>query len=158
MPQAMQAMSLTPRLAAEPVRKTVSNPEARQRVEMVVEDIFTGRKLPFWRQPQWQQWRWEYLRVNPKGSRGAWVRPVASSPAAPLPEGDRCWLGLVHDVSLGGIKVQVNHAVESGSLLWIELWGTDLDVGSSMLVRVLCKAPKGNNEWVLACTFVPDAA
>jgi hypothetical protein len=64
--------------------------------------------------------------------------------------------GRVRNISGTGLNLLVPHRFEPGSLLSIELPGTDGQPSYSVLACVVHATPRGEGQWALGCTFSRD--
>jgi hypothetical protein len=66
------------------------------------------------------------------------------------------WLGMVQEVSRGGLRLLLNRRFEAGTLLQVELQGRQGGSPGQLLVRVVRVTPEASQWWVLGCAFVGE--
>jgi hypothetical protein len=76
--------------------------------------------------------------------------PVHCQPAAARTDNDHTWPGTIRDVSQGGLGLVLQRRFEPGTVLFIELPGTD---SRPLLARVVHAARLAQGSWLLGCTF-----
>ncbi len=88
--------------------------------------------------------------------RRVWVRFPARTEAQVKPADDdegRAFNAKVLDVSIGGVKLQVNRAFQEGSLISVELPGCDESSEVCVLACVIRAQPHTHGTWILGCNF-----
>jgi hypothetical protein len=97
-------------------------------------------------------------RVRPKDSDvRAWVRfPVdgeTTIQAVVTQEQERCRAKILN-ISAGGVAILAPRPIEMSTMLNLDLATADGQNLRSVKARVVHIAPRGENQWVLGCTFV----
>jgi c-di-GMP-binding flagellar brake protein YcgR len=97
------------------------------------------------------------LQADPRDEeRRVWVRYPSRSDAQVTPAGDEDASqvnGKVLDVSRGGAKLLVDRGFAEGSLVSLDLPGTDGPSGGSVLACVVRAEQQADDVWVLGCNF-----
>jgi len=77
------------------------------------------------------------------------LRPAHAPDSAPA-------LARIHNISRGGISLQVDHPQDSGSILSVEIPADDGQPGSTILTCVVHANELPEGGWLLGCTFVAE--
>lgn len=94
--------------------------------------------------------------TEPEAERRVWLRHACDREAAcqRIQDPDGFLISAkVRDISRGGINLLVSEAIDPGSLLTIELPGTNNQPGPAVLAYVIRVNSRGSGEWTLGCTF-----
>jgi c-di-GMP-binding flagellar brake protein YcgR len=93
--------------------------------------------------------------------RRVWVRHPSSAAAVVKPVNNGVnsrYSAQVRDVSRGGIKLVVDHPVEAGAMIGVDLPGATQEGASTVLACVVHATKLAENEWSLGCEFSDELA
>jgi|SRR5947207_2481500 len=93
---------------------------------------------------------------RPENERRVWVRYPSSAQAVvkPVQDGVNTRLsGRVRNVSRGGIHLVVNHKLEPGDMISVELPGSPPGETETVLACVIRVDPTDDKQWAVGCTF-----
>src|SRR5262249_49137100 len=88
--------------------------------------------------------------------RRAWVRYSCdlNSSCQPLAATTKLsWTAKVHDISCGGIALLLERRFQRGTLLSVQLLGTDGDASDTLMAQVVRVQALPNRTWLLGCRF-----
>jgi hypothetical protein len=79
---------------------------------------------------------------------------TACQPIAARGDNNISWQAEIHDVSVAGVGLVLNRRFEKGAGLAIDIPPTDMDLGNTLLTKVVHVKALPDGRWLLGCAFV----